>query len=81
MNKKFKRTASRAESGDVHAQYELAVRYATGNGVVTFSGWGTGYGRYVEIDHGNGTMTRYAHTSANYVSVGDTVSANRLLVR
>lgn len=51
--------------------------YATGNGVVTFSGWGTGYGRYVEIDHGNGTMTRYPHTSANYVSVGDTVSANQ----
>lgn len=51
--------------------------YATGNGVVTFSGWGTGYGRYVEIDHGNGTVTRYAHTSANYVNVGDTVYANQ----
>lgn len=51
--------------------------YATGNGVVTFSGWGTGYGRYVEVDHGNGTVTRYAHTSANYVNVGDTVYANQ----
>lgn len=51
--------------------------YATGNGVVTFSGWGTGYGRYVEVDHGNGTVTRYTHTSANYVNVGDTVYANQ----
>lgn len=51
--------------------------YAPGNGVVTFSGWGTGYGRYVEVDHGNGTVTRYAHTSANYVNVGDTVYANQ----
>ena len=51
--------------------------YATGNGVVTFSGWGTGYGRHVEVDHGNGTVTRYAHTSANYVNVGDTVYANQ----
>ena len=45
--------------------------------MVTFSGWGTGYGRYVEVDHGNGTVTRYAHTSANYVNVGDTVYANQ----
>ncbi|MFO1365711.1 MAG: M23 family metallopeptidase [Moraxella osloensis] len=52
--------------------------YAPGNGVVTFSGWGTGYGRYVEVDHGNWhCVTRYAHTSANYVNVGDTVYANQ----
>lgn len=51
--------------------------YATGNGVVTYSGWGNGYGRYVEIDHGNGTVTRYGHTSANYVNTGDIVTANQ----
>lgn len=51
--------------------------YATGNGVVTFSGWGNGYGRYVEITHSNGLVTRYAHNSANYVNVGDTVYANQ----
>ena len=51
--------------------------YATGNGVVTYSGWGTGYGRYIEVDHGNGLVTRYGHLSANYVNVGDTVSANQ----
>lgn len=51
--------------------------YATGNGVVTVSGWGSGYGRYIEIDHGNGVRTRYAHNSANFVKVGDTVYANQ----
>lgn len=51
--------------------------YATGNGVVTYSGWGDGYGRYIEIDHGNGLVTRYGHMSANYVNVGDTVAANQ----
>lgn len=51
--------------------------YATGNGVVTYSGWGTGYGRYIEIDHGNGLVTRYGHMSANYVNVGDSVAANQ----
>lgn len=49
--------------------------YATGAGVVTKSGWGTGYGNYVEIDHGNGYLTRYAHASKLNVKVGDYVSA------
>lgn len=51
--------------------------YATGNGVVTFAGVGTGYGRYIEIDHGNGLSTRYAHLSSIYVNVGDTVAVNQ----
>ncbi|AOA59652.1 M23 family metallopeptidase [Acinetobacter larvae] len=49
--------------------------YATGPGVVTKSGWGTGYGQYVEINHGNGYITRYAHASRLLVSVGDDVKA------
>lgn len=51
--------------------------YATGDGIVTYSGPGTGYGRYVEIDHGNGLVTRYGHTSRNFVNVGDRVYANQ----
>ncbi|XID74823.1 M23 family metallopeptidase [Alkanindiges sp. WGS2144] len=51
--------------------------YATGDGVVTHSGWGRGYGNYVEIDHGNGYVTRYGHASRLYVSVGDQVKANQ----
>ncbi|MDQ8934237.1 M23 family metallopeptidase [Acinetobacter rudis] len=49
--------------------------YATGPGVVTKSGWGTGYGQYVEINHGNGYVTRYAHASRLVVSVGQNVKA------
>ena len=44
---------------------------ATGPGTVTKAGWGTGYGQYVEVDHGNGYLTRYAHASRLNVSVGD----------
>ena len=49
--------------------------YATGPGIVTKSGWGTGYGQYVEINHGNGYITRYAHASRLVARVGDQVKA------
>lgn len=49
--------------------------YATGPGVVTKSGWGSGYGQYVEINHGNGYITRYAHASRLVARVGDRVEA------
>ena len=49
--------------------------YATGPGIVTKSGWGTGYGQYVEIDHGNGYITRYAHASRLLVNAGDRINA------
>lgn len=49
--------------------------YATGPGIVTKSGWGTGYGQYVEINHGNGYLTRYAHASRLIARVGDRVQA------
>ena len=49
--------------------------YATGSGIVTKSGWGTGYGQDVEINHGNGYLTRYAHASRLIARVGDRVEA------
>lgn len=49
--------------------------YATGPGIVTKSGWGTGYGQYVEINHGNGYLTRYAHASRLITRVGEQVQA------
>ena len=49
--------------------------YATGDGVVTKAGWGNGYGQYVEINHGNGYLTRYGHASRLHVQVGDRVQA------
>lgn len=47
--------------------------YATAAGTVVQSGWNGGYGRYIEIEHGYGFTTAYAHNSANYVSVGQRV--------
>ena len=45
----------------------------TGDGKVVEADWVGGYGRMVEVDHGFGLKTRYAHLSAIDVSVGDTV--------
>jgi murein DD-endopeptidase MepM/ murein hydrolase activator NlpD len=42
-------------------------------GVVTKSEPHTGYGNLIEINHGNGYMTRYAHNSRSLVRVGDMV--------
>jgi murein DD-endopeptidase MepM/ murein hydrolase activator NlpD len=46
---------------------------AVADGVVTWSADRYGYGIMVEINHGNGYSTRYAHNSKNLVEVGDEV--------
>jgi murein DD-endopeptidase MepM/ murein hydrolase activator NlpD len=46
---------------------------AVADGVVTWSADRYGYGIMVEINHGNGYATRYAHNSENLVKVGDEV--------
>ena len=48
--------------------------YATADGVVVKAGWGTGYGRVVEIRHAFGLQTRYAHMSKIRVKAGQRVS-------
>ncbi|MCI0516196.1 MAG: M23 family metallopeptidase [Woeseiaceae bacterium] len=52
---------------------EGAEVIAVADGVVTWSANRYGYGQLVEINHGNGYITRYAHNSENLVSVGDEV--------
>lgn len=47
---------------------------AAAEGTVTRAGWFSGYGYCVDIDHGNGTMTRYAHCSEIFVTVGQHVA-------
>ncbi len=54
----------------VHGQGILA----SGPGRVRFVGWKGGYGRVIEIDHGAGVVTRYAHLSATEVQVGQRVN-------
>lgn len=48
---------------------------ATAPGTVKFAGWGGAYGNMVEIDHGNGFITRYAHMRELNVRRGQTVVA------
>jgi murein DD-endopeptidase MepM/ murein hydrolase activator NlpD len=52
---------------------------AVASGVVTFSKDRFGYGRTVEINHGNGYVTRYAHNQKALVKVGDTVQKGQAI--
>ncbi len=54
---------------------------AAAEGVVSFSGVRGGYGNVVEIDHGNGYKTLYAHNSANLVKAGDVVRAGQRIAK
>lgn len=46
---------------------------AVAAGIVTWAGERSGYGQMVEINHGSGYVTRYAHNRKNLVTVGETV--------
>src|SRR3569623_1522178 len=52
---------------------------ATANGKVVSSGWAGGYGRMVEIDHGNWLSTRYGHLSEISVKVGDPIRIGQVI--
>lgn len=54
---------------------------AVASGVVTWAGDRYGYGQMVEVNHGNGYATRYAHNAENLVNVGDTVKRGDLIAR
>ncbi|RUL76668.1 M23 family metallopeptidase [Dyella choica] len=69
-----------------HTGLDIAVPYGSpvhtvAEGMVTYAGVRNGYGNVVEIDHGNGYMTRYAHNSkllvhpGQHVRVGDEIAA------
>ncbi|MFV0414650.1 MAG: M56 family metallopeptidase [Oscillospiraceae bacterium] len=53
--------------------------YAAEQGTVVYSGWHFSYGYYVEIDHGDGLHTLYAHCSTLYVNTGDEISKGGLI--
>ena len=58
---------------DLSAPYMSPV-YATAAGIVTYAGYYSDYGKVVEIDHGNGIATLYAHLHRYIVSVGQRVA-------
>jgi murein DD-endopeptidase MepM/ murein hydrolase activator NlpD len=53
--------------------------YAAAQGTVTFAGVKQGYGNCIEVSHGNGLMTRYAHMSAFRASVGQKIEAGAVI--
>ncbi len=52
---------------------------STAAGIVTWAGERHGYGLLVEIDHGDGIVTRYGHNNALSVSVGDVVTKGQAI--
>lgn len=68
----------------MHSGMDFRARSGTpilagGAGKVTSAGWNGGYGRMVEIDHGNGFTTRYAHMSRIEVTRGQEVATGDLI--
>lgn len=74
----FLRTA-RFHAGQDFAAATGTPIYATGGGVVLSAGWGGGYGNLVQVDHGNGLVTRYAHLAEISVTPGQPVAAGQLV--
>ncbi|MDQ7092710.1 peptidoglycan DD-metalloendopeptidase family protein [Desulfosporosinus sp. PR] len=60
--------------GDTGEPYTAAA-----SGTVVAAGWSGGYGNMILIDHGNGVMTRYGHSSRLLVSVGQQVSRGQTI--
>ena len=55
--------------------------FAVADGVISYSGVRSGYGNVVEIDHGNGYVTRYAHNSRLTRKVGELVRAGQEIAK
>lgn len=70
----------------MHEGMDIATRFgsqilATGDGLVTYGGEKAGYGLMVEITHDSALVTRYAHTSAALVKVGDRVQKGQAIAQ
>jgi len=71
--------SSRFHSGmDFGAEYGSPIR-AADRGTVIFAGWYGGYGNTVIIDHGNGIITLYGHSSQLYVVEGQVVKRGQAI--
>jgi murein DD-endopeptidase MepM/ murein hydrolase activator NlpD len=65
---------------DFTAEPGTAIRAAAG-GIVAFAGWNHDFGWVVELDHGNGLLTRYAHSSKLLVKTGQVVEPRQEIAR
>lgn len=53
--------------------------YATADGIIGRAQWVSGYGKFVEIEHGNAVQTRYGHLSAMNVAPGQRIRKGDVL--
>lgn len=67
----------RMHSGQDFSGAYLTPIYATAPGIISYVGVRTGYGNVVEIDHGNGFKTRYAHLASAAVRSGQRVAVDQ----
>ncbi len=65
---------------DIGAPYGTLIK-ATADGVVSFTGYKTGYGYSVIIDHKNGFETSYCHSSEILVKEGQHVKKNQVIAK
>ena len=68
------------EGVDISAPQGTSIR-APADGRVTFVGRRIGYGLVVELDHGGGVTTLYAHCQRTLVQVGDYVAAGAVIAK
>jgi murein DD-endopeptidase MepM/ murein hydrolase activator NlpD len=55
--------------------------YAPADGIVTFSGVKSGFGKFVQIDHGYGMETVFAHSSSLHVKSGEKIKRGNLIAK
>jgi len=67
-----KRTIKMHWGVDIGAPIGTGI-HAAADGVISYTGWNSGYGLCVDLDHGYGFKTRYAHCNCILVKVGDLV--------
>lgn len=70
--------------GSFHSGVDISCSYgqpviAPADGTVTYADVYTGYGRMIEVDHGNGIITRYGHLSGFAVADGDSVRRGQVI--
>jgi len=79
-----RRTDPFSGEGAIHTGVDISAPigtpvHASGDGVVLYAMWMSGYGRLVVIDHGSGYQTYYAHLSRFAVVPGEEIRAGELI--
>lgn len=81
LSSRYGRRWGRNHNGiDIAGSHGSAIKAAAA-GTVTYSGWMSGYGYHIIIDHGNGYQTAYGHNSSLLVSKGQRVSQGQTIAK